>query len=173
MSTPAVVDRPHKGLIDWLAAEGIEHELHEHRPTYTARETARVEGVSPQSFAKVVGVRSADGRNALLVLDATDHVDLRKAGRALDAGQLRLLSEEELQALAPECDTGALPAVGLLFELPMYADYAVREDPQISFNAGSHRWTVRVDRAAWERQSKVIYADLTEDVDRRPAWSRS
>jgi Ala-tRNA(Pro) deacylase len=108
-----------------------------------------------------------------MVLDASDHLDLKKARRALDTGTARLLTEAELATLTPGCEVGALPAAGPLFGLPTYADYAVRDDPQISFNAGTHRHSVRVDRATWERACGVKYLDLAEDVDARPAWMRS
>jgi hypothetical protein len=49
----------------------------------------------------------------------------------------------------------------------------VRDDPDISFDAGSHRYSVRVDRAAWERAAGVTYADLAEESDAGPAWARS
>jgi hypothetical protein len=39
-------------------------------------------------------------------------------------------------------------------------------------STGTHRHSVRVDRLAWEA-SAVVFADLAEDVDRRPAWIRS
>jgi prolyl-tRNA editing enzyme YbaK/EbsC (Cys-tRNA(Pro) deacylase) len=55
----------------------------------------------------------------------------------------------------------------------MFADYAVREDPDISFNAGGHRFSVRVERAGWERACGLVYADLAADSDTRPAWARS
>ncbi len=164
---------PHQGLLDWLAAQRVEYELHEHAATVTALETARAEHVDPHTFAKVVAVTTGEGRRALLVLDATDHVDLVKARRALDAGQVSLLTEPELQALAPDCELGTLPAVGALWNLPLYADHAVHEDAEITFNAGSHRFSVRVERAAWERATQVHYVDLAEDLDRRPAWARS
>ena len=54
-----------------------------------------------------------------------------------------------------------------------HADYAVRDDPEISFNAGGHRFSARVDRARWERACNVVYADLAVDVDAGPAWARS
>ena len=120
----------------------------------------------------MVAVASPDGRGALVVLDATDQVDLRKARWALRASDIRLLTEPELTALAPECELGAIPAVGSLFALTTYADYAVREDPEISFNAGSHRFSARVDRAGWERAEGVIYADFAADADSGPAWAR-
>lgn len=151
---------PHQGLLRWLARHGIDHEIHEHRLSYTAKETAHAEGVEPSTFAKVVGIEADDGRRALLVLDATDRVSLSKAAAALGVERVRLLREAELEALAPDCEPGTVPAVGSLFGLPLYADEAVRADPEISFNAGSHRVAVRVDRRAWEAAAEPAYVDL-------------
>ena len=164
---------PHAGLLDWLAAADNEYELHEHPLTYTARETARAEGIDPHRFAKVVAVATSDGRKALIVVDAVDRVDLVKARHVLDAGAIRLLSEEEMLELAPECAVGTIPPVGDLFGVHVYADHAVREDPDISFHAGSHRYTIHLDRAAWERSARVVYGDLAADRDGTPVWARS
>jgi Ala-tRNA(Pro) deacylase len=167
------VGRPHAGLVDWLRRHGIDHELHEHAETFTAASTARAEGIDARTFAKVVGIATDDGRMVLLVLDAPDRVDLHKAREALGAKEVRLLSEPEMEALAPGCEAGAMPAVGELFGVPMLADFAVQDDPEISFNAGTHQVSVRVDRAAWEQAAGVHYADLSIDEDGRPAWARS
>jgi Ala-tRNA(Pro) deacylase len=164
---------PHAGLLDWLAAADVEYELHEHPLTFTARETARAEGVDPRLFAKVVAVRTSDGRRALIVVDAVDQVDLAKARRVLDARSVQLLSEDDKRELAPECAVGTIPPVGDLFGVHVYADHAVREDPEITFHAGSHRYTVRVDRPAWERAARVVYGDLAVERDGTPVWARS
>jgi len=173
MNTTTELQGPYRPLIDWLAGQDIEYEIHQHDPAFTATATAAAEGVDPRTFAKVVAIASNDGRDALVVLDATDHLDLRKARQALGASEVRLLTEPQLTAMAPDCEVGAIPAVGALFGLTTYADYAVRDDPEISFNAGSHRYSARVDRARWERACNVIYADLAEDADAGPAWARS
>lgn len=167
------LERPYQPLLDWLGSMDIEYELHEHERAITARATASAEGVDPRTFAKVLAVATPDGRRALVVLDAPDQLDLRKTCKALDVTDVRLLSEPELEALAPGCELGAIPAVGSLFGLTTYADYAVRDDFEISFNAGSHRVSVRVERAPWERACKVIYADLAADAEAGPAWARS
>jgi Ala-tRNA(Pro) deacylase len=167
------LDRPYEPLVSWLASQDIEFEIHEHDQAYTARATAMAEGVDPRTFAKVVAVASRDGGTAFVVLDATDHLDLRKARQVLGTTDVRLLTEPELTALAPGCEVGAVPAIGALFGLTTYADYAVRDDSEISFNAGSHRFSARVERARWERACNVIYADLAEDADAGPAWARS
>jgi Ala-tRNA(Pro) deacylase len=173
MNAATTLERPYQPLVDWLAGQDVEYEIHEHEPVFTARATAKADGVDPRTFAKVVAVASHDEPAAFVVLDATDQLDLGKARQVLGTNDVRLLSETELTALAPGCDVGAVPAVGALFGLRTYADYAVRDDPEISFNAGSHRFSARVERAQWERASGVIYADLAEDADAVPAWARS
>lgn len=167
------VKGPMKSLMTWLGAEGIEYEIHEHEKSFTASATARAEGVDPRTFEKVIWVRSAEGADALLVVDADDHLDLRKAREVLKSGRVKLVAEDEIEALAPDCEPGAMPAVGTLFGLPTYADHAVRDDPEISFNAGSHRYAARVDRVAWEKAAGVVYGDLAVSSWREPPWSRS
>ena len=164
---------PMKSLMTWLDSEGIGYELHEHDRSLTAVATARAEGVDPGTFEKVVWVRSADDGDALIVLDANDHLDLSKASDVLRSGKVKLVPEEELTELAPDCDPGAMPAVGSLFGLPTYADLHVCDSAEVSFNAGSHTVAVRVDRADWERALGVIYADLAAATWREPGWHRS
>ena len=173
MNTTGTAARPLPRLLEWLTVHGVEYEVHRHDPAVTARATARADGVDPRTFAKVVVVETDDGRRCLLVLDATDHVDMLKARHVLGATTVSLVDEPALAALAPDCELGAMPAVGALFGLPMYADYAVREDPIIDFNAGSHAFAVRVDREAWAEMTGVAYADLADRTAEGPAWLRS
>jgi Ala-tRNA(Pro) deacylase len=164
---------PNARLLAWLAEHDIDHEVRAHPPTVTARETAAAEGIDPRRFAKTLGVATSDGRRALIVLDATDPLDFVRASHVLDAEHVRLLTEDELRELAPDCDTGTVPPIGELYGVRVYADLAVRDDPEISFHAGSHRHTVHVDRSAWERAVGVIYGNLAHEDPTIPAWARS
>ena len=117
----------------------------------------------------MVAVEADDGRAALVVVESPDRVDLRKVHRIMGATSVRLLSEAEMRSLAPDCDPGALPAIGELFGLATYADYAVHEHPRIRFEAGNHRCSVAVDRRAWERCADVTYGDLI--VEEEGPWA--
>ncbi|HEY3336781.1 MAG TPA: YbaK/EbsC family protein [Candidatus Limnocylindrales bacterium] len=162
---------PHAGLVDWLASRNVEYEIREHPQAFTAQATARAERVDPHAFVKVVGVVTDDGRRVLLAVEAVDHVDLGKAHRVLGARDVRIMTEPEFAALAPDCEAGAIPPVPELWNVPVYVDLALRDVPELAFAAGSHRYSVHVDRAAWERTSGIAYADLARD-DGRPAWIR-
>lgn len=161
------------GTLEWLARHDVEYEVHPHTQAFTALGVAEAEGVDPHTVAKVVAVTTPDGHRALMVLETTDRLDLRKAARVLRADSVRLLTEPELGTLAPTCEIGAMPAIGPLFGVDMLADHAVHDDRDISFNAGSHRCSVRVERAGWERATGVTYADIAVDRGDRPAWERS
>ena len=78
-----------------------------------------------------------------------------------------------LLELAPDCAAGTIPPVGELFGVRVLADRAVHEDPVITFHAGTHRHTVTVDEASWERAARVVLADLAVERERVPAWARS
>lgn len=82
MSSNITLNQPYQGLLDWLARQDVEYEVHEHGEALTARGAATAEGVDPRTFAKVVGVRTDDGRRVLCVPDATDHLDLHKAAES-------------------------------------------------------------------------------------------
>lgn len=162
---------PMRSLMRWLDDKHIDYEVHEHQRSLTALATARAEGVDPRTFAKVVWVRTDEGKDALMVVDAEDHLDMHKVRDVLRCKKVTLVDEDEIRELAPECDAGAMPAVGILFGLSTYADLAIGDTAEISFNGGTHSHAVRVDRAAWEEALGVVYADLAADAWReRPRY---
>jgi Ala-tRNA(Pro) deacylase len=159
-TTPAAsLTPPMAPLLTWLHDNDVEYHVHPHSPTFTARATALAEGVDPATFSKAIVVKADDGRRAILVLDATDHLDLAAAAQLFEATRLALLTEEELAELSPECDLGTLPPLPI-WGLPIYADYGVNADREISFHAGSHAYAVRVDRERWEQAAGVTYGDI-------------
>lgn len=144
-------------LITWLDDHSVEYEVHEHPITFTATDTAHAEGVDARTFAKVVGIRSADGSELLAVLDAPDHVDLAELARFLGTPWVTLLTEHELTTLLPACEPGTVPPIPELVCVPVIADEAIHADDRISFHAGNHRTTVRVKRVDWERAAGIRY----------------
>jgi Ala-tRNA(Pro) deacylase len=56
----------------------------------------------------------------------------------------RLATEKELGQLFPDCDLGAMPPFGNLYNMPVYLDSSLLADEKIAFNAGTHRDVVHV-----------------------------
>jgi Ala-tRNA(Pro) deacylase len=65
-------------------------------------------------------------------------VDLEQLRLLANAIALRLASEEEIAALHPECEVGAMPPFGAAYEHRLFVDRCLVGEPAMVFNAGTH-----------------------------------
>lgn len=130
-----------------------------HPTAYTAQEVAAAQKVPGKQVAKVVMVL-ADDRVAMLVMPASYRIDFTKLRGILGAKDARLAKEEEFSGLFPDCDTGAMPPFGNLYNVPVYVDRVLTEDPEIVFQAGSHRDTLKIAYKDYARLAQPIVADF-------------
>jgi len=56
-----------------------------------------------------------------------------------------LATEMEFSSLFPDCELGAMPPLGELYDLPVYVDESLEGDKEIIFNAGTHRDAIRMN----------------------------
>jgi Ala-tRNA(Pro) deacylase len=71
---------------------------------------------------------------------------------------VRLATERELEELFPECELGAMPPFGNLFNLPVIVDSSVDVQEFIAFNAGTHRDVIHMHTADFERLTNPAVA---------------
>jgi Ala-tRNA(Pro) deacylase len=116
--------------------------MEHHRLAYTAQAVAAVEHVPGKQVAKVVVV-FADDRLVMLVLPASYRIDLMQVGAAIGAWSVYFAGEGELAATFPDCEVGAMPPFGNLYNLPVYVDRSLAEDETIMIQAGAHTDTIR------------------------------
>jgi Ala-tRNA(Pro) deacylase len=116
--------------------------------------------VRGRELAKSTVVK-VDGRFGLAVLPAPLRVDLEALRRLTGANSVSLASELEFQGLFPGCEVGAMPPFGNLYGLPVWADEALRKDPVIVFNAGTHREVIRMSFADFARLVKPTIGDFS------------
>lgn len=136
-------------LRTFLKQERAAYETLHHAKDYTAKETAEDTHTPPKEFAKTVFL-CIDGRPAMAVLPATEFVSLRKVQQTLGAEDVRLASEAESRRACPDCDVGAAPPFGNLYNLPVYVSPSLAEDEKITFNAGSHQDAIRMSYRDFE-----------------------
>src|SRR5690349_12461820 len=114
-----------------------------HPVAYTAREVAAAEHLPAREVAKVVIV-STDDSYQMVVLPANRALDLTELRSTLGFSHARLATEQELSRLFPDCDIGAMPPFGNLYNMPVYVDSGLARDEWIAFNAGSHVDVIRM-----------------------------
>jgi Ala-tRNA(Pro) deacylase len=123
-------------LLEW---GGFDHKTVRHFEAWSALEAAAASHIPGRETAKAVVVRDGNGRYMMAVVPATCHLDL--AALALGSGHpdLELASEREVERLFPDCDPGAVPPFGALYDIPTFLDLCLCEAPQMFFTAGSRQ----------------------------------
>lgn len=108
-----------------------------HSPAYTAQQTAQSMHIHGMNFMKSVIAR-VDGEFTMLVLPAPYRIDLEGLKVALDAEDISLASETDFYELFPQCESGAMPPFGNLFNIAAHVAPCFGMDQIIAFNAGNH-----------------------------------
>jgi Ala-tRNA(Pro) deacylase len=142
----------------YLREKQVPFEVRHHPRAITAQEVAASEHVPGKMLAKTVMVL-ADGKMVMLALPAPYQVDMDKAGKVLGV-EVRLAHEEEFESTFPDCEVGAMPPFGNLYEVPVYVEAALAEDETIVFRAGTHTDTMSVSYADFERLVEPTIAEF-------------
>src|SRR5581483_10186962 len=90
---------------------------------------------------------------AMAVVPASCQVGLTLLKTAAGAKTVELATEGDFKSSFPDCETGAMPPFGNLYDMQVFADEALSRDPEIAFNAGSHRELVRM---AWSDFNRLV-----------------
>ncbi len=132
-----------KRIRDYLDENGISYEVVNHSQAFTAQKIAASAHISGKEVAKTVIVK-ADGDMLMVVLPAHRQLDLMKLKQFLKADEITLAEENEFQRLFPDCEVGAMPPFGNLYDIPVYVTKRLTEDETIAFEAGSHRELIKM-----------------------------
>ena len=130
-------------LKKYLDTSGVGYQVITHSPDYVAQRTAEDTHTPGRLFAKCVLVW-ADNYYAMVVLPADRIVDFALLRRELGTTDAGLVREEEMHRLFPDCEVGAEPPFGNLYDLPVYLDSDLDKEETITFNAGTHEVAMRM-----------------------------
>ncbi|MGD8370208.1 MAG: YbaK/EbsC family protein [Syntrophobacterales bacterium] len=130
-------------LMEFLDKHKIKHEVISHSLAYTAQEIAASAHIPGKKLAKTVIVR-IDGNVAMAVLPASYRIDLKLFKNTIGARKLELLQEEEFKDMFPDCDIGAMPPFGNLYDMEVLVAESLAEEEEIAFNAGCHTEVIKM-----------------------------
>ena len=130
-------------ITEYLDASSVKYEVSEHEPAFTAQQMAAVEHEPGKYVAKPVIVK-ADGNNIMWVLAACYKIDLGALKKQLGAKSVDLTDEKEIASIFEDCELGAEPPFGNLYDLPVVMDKALEKDDHITFQAGTHEKAIRI-----------------------------
>jgi Ala-tRNA(Pro) deacylase len=148
-------------LKDYLDENKIKYVKITHSRAYTAQEIAASVHIPGKELAKTVIVRVNDGF-AMVVLPASRKINFDRLKNVVGNNEIKLAHEDEFKGLFPDCEVGAMPPFGNLYNLPVYVASALAEDKEIAFNAGTHTDVIRVSYSDFEKLVKPTIGTFSE-----------
>ena len=141
---------PIRSLNEFLDENEVRYRCHNHKPTYTAQETAETLHVSGYDLAKAVLLK-VDGRLVMAVMPACEKVDLDLFKRKVGAKKVKLATEDDIARMTPMCERGSLPPFGNLYGVEVIVSSTLSTDEVICFSAGSHTEDISLAYDDWEQ----------------------
>jgi Ala-tRNA(Pro) deacylase len=155
---------PVKKLKDFLDQQNIRYVTSIHSTAYTAQQIAASAHIPGKDIAKTVMIQ-LDGKMSMVVIPASYRVDLDQLKKVSGAKKVKLASEDDFKNLFPDCEVGAMPPFGNLYDMPVYVSESLAEDAEIAFNAGSHRELIKLAYTDFERIVKPKKAKFSKKSD--------
>jgi Ala-tRNA(Pro) deacylase len=149
-----------KKLKNFLDERKIKYVTITHSPAYTAQDVAQSAHIPGRILAKTVMVLM-DGAPAMAVLPANHRVLLDDLCELTETKDVRLAREDEFKELFPDCEPGAMPPFGNLYDMSVHVSPDLAEEAEIAFNAGSHTEIIKMLFHDYERLVKPQVARFT------------
>ena len=140
---------PTEKLKKFLGNHDVKYVSISHTPAYDAQRIAKSAHIPGKELAKTVIVKIND-KFAMAVLPASCRVHLGHLKVAVSASHVELATETEVENLFPDCEKGAMPPFGNLYNLDVYVAQQLTEDEEIAFSAGSHTELIKMSYKDFE-----------------------
>jgi len=131
-------------LSSFLLAHGAKYDVHPHRHTRGSLDTAHAAHVRPHQLAKAVVLEDEAGC-VMAVVPADRYVRLGRVSQLLERQYLHLADEDRIAALFPDCERGAVPALGMAWGLETVVDDELENLSVVYIECGDHERLLRLD----------------------------
>jgi Ala-tRNA(Pro) deacylase len=147
----------------YLEKSNLKHLPIEHRKVFTAFDKAATLKIKPAAVAKVLVVKM-DGELALAVIGGDKNLDVDKLlklarpqgearQKAAKAKKIDFVKEKVIAETFKGIDPGAVPAFGALWNIKVFFDKKLLEQPKIILSAGSYETSIKMAPGAFKKIS--------------------
>jgi Ala-tRNA(Pro) deacylase len=144
-------------LREYLDDNNVKYVIKTHSVAYTTPEIAALAHVPGKEWAKTVIIK-IDGKLAMAVLPASYRINFDELKHAIGNKKIEMATEEEFESQFADCELGAMPPFGNLYDMDVFVAESLAEDDEITFNACSHKELMQMSYKDFEElvNPKVI-----------------
>ena len=144
---------PVKKLIHFLDDNQVKYITIRHSSAFTTQEIAAKAHISGKELAKTVMIK-IQGKMAMAVLPASFIIDFESLKKIFGTSNVMLATENEFKNRFPDCELGAMPPFGNLYDMEVFVAETLTGEKEIAFNAGSHVELIKLSYKDYQRLVK-------------------
>lgn len=152
-------------LKSFLQDRSIPYEVISHPQAFTAQEVAHAIHESGKVLAKTV-ILEVDDAYVMCVVPAHHKVKIGWVKDILSAKHARLIDEITMEKLFPDCEVGAMPPIGPLYNMKVVLSDELSTNAEIIFNACTHRHCVKMHYTDFEKAVNPIVAEISDFAEK-------
>jgi Ala-tRNA(Pro) deacylase len=162
---------PVQQLKKHLDNAGVDYICLSHPPAFNAQELARHVKIAGDRVVKTV-IIELDGKIAMLVMPANYRIRWDRLSQILDTDFVDLADEQDFKGRFPDCELGAMPPFGNLFQMPVYCAEPLTKQPELAFAAGAHTESIHMKTSDFLDlvRPMVLEQEFVKSGTHKPAW---
>jgi len=145
-----------ESLKAYLEKESAEYEILSAKYLKSKKPSKRQESPDNHKIAKVIIIKAGE-KDVMVVIPEAVNIDLDKLGLLLDTDLLRLEDNDECAVLFPDCEQGAIPALGRPYNVPCFVDETLLDGAAVFFPGGKQAKGVKVSSDEYWR---IAHAEI-------------
>lgn len=130
--------------LEYLDSLLIDYTLIPHETCFTAQKTAELTHIKGRDLSKVIVVGS--GHYMAMVVVPANHILLQNdLSRLLRTSDLSIVPEQQFAERFPDCELGAMPPFGKLYDMDVFLAKELARNHTITFNGGTHNLLIKME----------------------------
>ncbi|HET9843653.1 MAG TPA: YbaK/EbsC family protein [Gammaproteobacteria bacterium] len=144
-------------LKNYLDNHNVYYEVISHPIAFSALQLCEVSHIPSKKMAKTVICKTTNDL-FMVVISAHDQVNLEELKKLIGTPVV-LATEEEFSGAFPDCEVGAMPPFGNLYDMDVYVSEDLVHGSEIAFNAGNHSELYKMQYKDYEKlvHPKIIH----------------
>jgi len=149
----------------YMDERSLPYEVITHPQAFSAQQVAHTIHESGRVMAKTV-VLEVDDTYVMCVVPAHHKVKIGWVKDILSAKIVKLVDEDTLEKLFPDCEVGAMPPIGPVYDMRVVVSEELTSNSDIIFNACTHRHCIKMPYKEFEAAVKPVIAEISDFAER-------
>jgi Ala-tRNA(Pro) deacylase len=148
----------------FLCEKHVNYEVVTHNPTQSSYDSSCSAHLPNSQVAKAIVLETDNGEYLMATLSVAHRVSLEQV-KALTGKEYHLVNEARLSDLFPDCQQGAIPAIGQAYHLDMMVDDALLNVEEVYIEAGDHEHLLKISHQQYcDMLASMPHGDICGSV---------